>query len=157
MIPDILILSQAAAENYRSDVPWACISITDKIQKDADIDEHNRVDILRLEFFDLDPSNNITKWLDELNSTEDDLFTDWRAELVLEFVKSNINRIEELVIHCHAGVCRSAGIGAALLKIYTGDDSIVFESNRFQPNMLVYRLLLNKAIDLGMYNPHETP
>lgn len=48
-----------------------------------------------------------------------------------------------IIVHCDAGVSRSAGIAAALLKHYNGDDSEIFDNPRYVPNMLCYRTMLN--------------
>lgn len=49
---------------------------------------------------------------------------------------------QRIVVHCSAGKSRSAAVGAALHKIFNGDDSIIFKDPRYFPNMRVYRMLL---------------
>ena len=44
-------------------------------------------------------------------------------------------------------ISRSSGVGAAILKHYTGDDSSVFENPRFHPNMWCYRKTLSALVN----------
>jgi hypothetical protein len=48
------------------------------------------------------------------------------------------------------GICRSAGIAAAISKVLTGDDSRFFDKSRYVPNMLCYRLTLEALYKLGL-------
>lgn len=52
------------------------------------------------------------------------------------------NEIEELIIHCHAGISRSAAVAAALCKVHGIDDSTYFTQSRYSPNMYVYDKIL---------------
>ena len=64
------------------------------------------------------------------------------ADKIIEFVNHYVNDVDEIVVHCGAGVSRSAGVCAALMLILTGDDSSIFNNSRFRPNMHCYRLVL---------------
>lgn len=66
--------------------------------------------------------------------------TDEQADQVVEFVEK-YKDVELIVVHCEAGISRSAGLAAALSKIMTGDDIRFFK--KFLPNMLVYRKIIN--------------
>lgn len=50
--------------------------------------------------------------------------------------------IEKIIVHCDAGVSRSAGICAALMNIFEGDDWAIFDNPKYCPNMTCYRSLL---------------
>jgi predicted protein tyrosine phosphatase len=67
------------------------------------------------------------------------------ASKIRQFVEANKDR--KIIVHCDAGISRSAGIAAALMKFYNGDDSMIFDSPRYRPNMLCYRLMLNELND----------
>lgn len=59
------------------------------------------------------------------------IFTRGHALLIKKFIYAhNVNRI---IIHCDAGVSRSAGIGAALNKYFNGRDQFYFDN--YCPNM----------------------
>lgn len=70
-----------------------------------------------------------------------DCMTEEDAQKIATFVKRHEDK--KIIVHCDAGVSRSAGIVAAIMKYYTGDDSRIFDSPRYCPNMLCYRLTLN--------------
>jgi len=48
-----------------------------------------------------------------------------------------------LFVHCDAGLSRSPGVVAAILKRKTGDDSAIFNSKKYMPNRRVYRSVLD--------------
>lgn len=69
------------------------------------------------------------------------LFSPTDAQAVVAFVRTHhVCGIRRVLIHCDAGISRSAGMAAALAKFYTGDDFWFFKHKR--PNMLVYRLMM---------------
>ena len=68
------------------------------------------------------------------------LMSDEDAEKVVRFVLRHSD--SDLIIHCDAGISRSAGVGAAIMKAINGDDSPVFDSGRYRPNMWCYRKTL---------------
>ncbi len=76
------------------------------------------------------------KFIDKLkrNMSEAD------AESIAAFVEANPGL--PVIVHCDAGISRSSGVGAAILKHYTGDDSSVFDNPRFHPNIWCYRKTL---------------
>ncbi len=66
-----------------------------------------------------------------------------QAARIADFVRRWIDEVEAVVVHCDAGLSRSAGIGAAIMKWANGDDSAVFKKGWYCPNMRCYRLMLN--------------
>lgn len=70
------------------------------------------------------------------------LMSDEDAEKVVRFVLRHSDC--DLIIHCDAGISRSAGVGAAIIKVINGDDSPVFENGQYHPNMWCYRKTLEK-------------
>ena len=70
------------------------------------------------------------------------------SDKIVEFM-SRHQDIEECVVHCHAGVSRSAGVAAALSLVFNGSDKEILENPRFSPNMLCYHSVLDA------YKRHE--
>jgi predicted protein tyrosine phosphatase len=75
------------------------------------------------------------------------------AREIYSFVRWNIMAIEELYIHCDAGISRSAGVAAALSKIFLGTDEEFFKAP-YHPNRLIYRLILELHESQGNIGPH---
>jgi len=73
------------------------------------------------------------------------LFNCLMARRIIEFVDKHIktNDVDYILIHCWAGISRSAAVAAALHKFYSGSDMIIFKSKLYSPNMLVYRVMLD--------------
>lgn len=65
-------------------------------------------------------------------------FSKFQAKKIFDYV--NEMKPELIIVHCHAGVCRSAAVAAALSKIMFNRDDDIFDSK--VPNMWVYKTLL---------------
>lgn len=63
------------------------------------------------------------------------------AEQVLDVVERV--GVDRVVVQCEAGRSRSAGLAAALGKIYNDDDWFIFDNAKYNPNRYVYRTMLN--------------
>lgn len=94
---------------------------------------------------------NLVADIERLWFTDDDRPCDG-AELITEADAVQIKRILkrfphlDVIVHCDAGTSRSAGVAAAILKAYTGDDSQIFDNPKYKPNMLCYRTVLNELM-----------
>jgi len=144
---NLTVLNRYSMESFRTNEPYIVISIrcpNDSLPKFAF--DSNRKDVLYIEINDTDDKKLAEKYDYKMLSEEE-------AEQILEFVFHHKDNIPNVVVHCDAGKSRSAGTAAALLKIFNGDDSSIMENRRFIPNMYIYRLLLNKAFDKGIYKP----
>ena len=94
------------------------------------------VSVLCLSFCDADrPGTDVYGHM----VTERDLMTDADASRVAALVKGHPN--EDVIVHCDAGISRSAGVAAAIAKFRSGDDTVIFKS--YRPNMWAYRKTLN--------------
>ena len=114
----------------------AVISIqSPKHSEEIDINE-NVIDILYLFFYDVDK-----------DYPERDIFamTEEDAERVANFTKRNITRCNTLFVSCDAGISRSAGVAAAILKWWDGNDSPIFKGP-YVPNMRCYNLTYKHLI-----------
>lgn len=70
------------------------------------------------------------------------VISDEQADQIVNFVLTYKDYCTRIICHCGAGISRSAGCCAAIMKALTGDDSRVFDSGQFLPNMTVYRKVL---------------
>ena len=144
---DIRILNRKEAKkfSYEShDFKTAIISITDTDKADV-IFEKNEINgiraVLRLKFDDVERD-----YKNEHCITKED------AENIVKFVNKNKNKVDKFIVHCEAGVSRSAGVGAAIMKALNGDDWDVFKNPLKCPNMKCYRTVLNAFIDAGYFD-----
>ena len=144
---DIRILNRKEAKKFSCeshDFKSAIISITDTDKADV-IFEKNEANgikaVLRLKFDDVERD-----YKNEHCITKED------AENIVKFVNKNKNRVDKFIIHCEAGVSRSAGVGAAIMKALNGDDWDVFKNPLKCPNMKCYRTVLNAFIDAGYFD-----
>lgn len=87
---------------------------------------------------------------DDVEIGEKNCITKETAIKIIEFVNSYLNKVEKIVVHCEAGVSRSAGICAALMQIINGSDADIFDNPRFCPNMTCYRSIMENYY--GSYN-----
>lgn len=76
--------------------------------------------------------------------SENDLITEFDAWLVKRLL--NLYPDTDVIVHCDAGISRSSGVAAAILKAKTGDDSQIFNSPKFRPNMRCYRIVLDELM-----------
>lgn len=72
-----------------------------------------------------------------------------QAKQVAEFVLKWKDKVDGILVNCEAGISRSSGTCAAIMKYLTGDDSRIFESSMFCPNMTCYRLVLDALMKEG--------
>ena len=137
----IVVMNREMAKKYsfRTDIPKTIIvSISDANQAANTFYSNNNIlDVLRLNFDDVDT--------DSKNAMQPST-----AETIISFVNQYINNIDQIVVHCGAGISRSVGVAAALMLIINGDDKDIFENGRYCPNMLCYKLILNAYF--GTYN-----
>ena len=70
--------------------------------------------------------------------------SDFQAKRIAEVVNSNKD-VEKIVVHCEAGVSRSAGVAAAIGMAINGDDSFIFNDGNFN-NVPPFSYLLRSTI-----------
>lgn len=105
---------------------------------------HGFKDVLQIEFWDV---------LEDRENYK--MITDEQGKIIQDFILKNIN--ETFVIHCAAGISRSAGVGKAVecLKYFgAGDDakyeyqtcfsSKIDEHKRYSPNLTVFNKIIKK-------------
>ena len=127
--------------------PTVMISISDPHMQYAAApfgSEENKVlQILSLCFADADqPGPDIYGY----DARVEDLMRDEDAAKVAELLRTYPDT--DVIVHCDAGISRSAGIAAAILKHTTGDDSSIFDNGLYDPNRWCYQKTLKALTDL---------
>jgi predicted protein tyrosine phosphatase len=118
--------------------PHLIISVTSAVTDQARLRAGAlRRGVLRLSFLDADAPT--------AEMPEEQLFSNEQAAKVWSFVANRPADVTLIVVHCDAGVSRSAGIAAALAKVFLGDDTEFF-GGRYRPNRRVYRAVLEAAL-----------
>lgn len=137
-MPEIIVMPRTGAVRYchkQHDTESIMISISTPLSPYDNApftSPTNKIKgILRLYFTDTDGGED--------SMTPDD------AKAICEFVTRHAN-IPNIIVHCDAGQSRSAGVAAALLKCFTGDDSQIFNNPYYKPNRHCYRLVLNELM-----------
>lgn len=128
MMQIYLNMSREKVQTFSYHEKWGLISVNDPCHDMPDIQCGNLHTYLKLTFQDVD--EGCDGWL----------FDDEDAIKIKNYIEAN-SHLPLIVIHCYAGVSRSAAIAAALSKHYNGSDKMFFQ--RYTPNALVYRKLLN--------------
>ena len=128
----LLVLPRSAAQDFTYDKPWACISIGTEPGDWPKINMCQRIDILQIAFADLSkPEKDMI------------LFNEKHAKQIWDFVDKVWDKIDVLMVHCMAGVCRSPAVAAAIAKVKYGDDFMYFDL--YLPNSLVYTTMLKQC------------
>lgn len=124
--------------------PEECIiiSMVDPKKPEAAIPKHSNIlAIHRVEpFHDVDmDGERILRAASTVPVEYYTAFTADRAQKIAEFVKSFERKMPPLIVaHCEAGICRSAGVVAAIQSYYRLDGISAFVTGI--PNRLVFRL-----------------
>ena len=124
---------KAKSESYRLKVPTLIISITDPFGSlNTFAQNRNIVSICRVQFDDVTRENA---------GPDDILMRVQDAQKIRDYVRAYADKVECIIVHCEAGISRSAGVMAAIQKYLLGDDSEIFNSNLYLPNEHCYRLM----------------
>lgn len=125
--------------------PTAIVSITGPKEPDVTFADNPQVKkIFRMRFHDLDEHEAD---LLELDPPKQEDVAGLKA-----FVDTlRLDGIELLIVHCAAGISRSAGVGCAIDE-YLGLDHDFWRDKYYHPNRLVYKLCCK---ELGMARTEE--
>ncbi len=138
---NITVLSRMNAEklsynDFSSDKIIISIRTPEDEQAVFNAENNSIKDILYLSFYDVS------------NETQD-IFKGYSAMMdedalkIKEFVLKWKDKVDTIIVHCDAGVSRSAGVAAGILDGLNLDSSPIFDSKLYYPNMLCYRKTLN--------------
>lgn len=142
----IVVMSRAQASRFFMNMTsiekshYACISICG-LNDDPPLKTHYPKKSLFMTFDDIDQV--CLDWMSEVPMQP------WDADEIAGFVKTiaNVFLIDTLIVHCEAGMSRSAGVAAAIMKWLNNDDTPIFDVPRYRPNMRCYRMTLNALMD----------
>jgi predicted protein tyrosine phosphatase len=134
-IKHVLFTSQKAAEAKASWSDWAVISINSSGTSTQL--KGGWKDVLSLEFDDIVDYEENAK-----------LFSEAQARQIIEFVmRCNAEETEGLLVHCNAGVCRSAAVAKWVSEKY----GLGFPLDYDKHNKHVYRVLKEENQLVGFY------
>jgi predicted protein tyrosine phosphatase len=136
MLSKVLFMSQADAENTAAVPGWAVISITQPSDRDAVLQEGWGA-VLRMRFHDTDDDESILT-----------VFSRKDAETVVYFVRAQEAKVGGILVHCSAGISRSAAIAKFIADTYKLD----FPEKYSAYNKLIYRRL-NQVLWREAYGP----
>lgn len=68
--------------------------------------------------------------------------TEQQARKIAKFVMRYKDSVEQIIVHCDAGISRSAGVAAAIAKYLNGSDDDFFVRSPYTPNMTCYHTVL---------------
>lgn len=148
---DLQVLDRELMARTTHERPYAVISITDPAQrltkyKPVVPDSDYLWWILELDFHDVD-QDEVDKYPDLKDRFV--FMSDEDAVNTVNFIEGVIqDRVNLIVIHCEAGICRSAGVAAAIAKVYNGDDAFFFK--HFVPNRMVFRKMMEEFHTRGL-------
>ena len=139
---NIIILPKYRAEKFEPANRTIMISVVDPEEPTPNIQFENKfVDIFYLKFHDTD-----SRYSDNYQALSEST-----ALEILVFVKKYVDIIDTIVVHCMAGISRSAGIAAALSDILGMGSQHIF-NGPYIPNRHVYRMILNTNFEHGVFN-----
>lgn len=152
-IPKIVVLSRREAELSEASIPNIIISIRSPGERRAIVGGNNPLDVMFLEFNDVDEHGMVWTLHGSMLKKNVKLFTEEDAKKVLEFVNKYKDKAELIICHCEAGISRSAGMAAALCTILGSpekDAEIWTKRNeigqlKHRPNVHVYQTMLAAA------------
>ena len=138
---NIIVKSRQEIESLIFESPYIVVSISDPYSARPVIRANsNLLKTLYLQFHDID--NYIPNDKNEIDKKPITYFAQSQARNIIDFVKEFIGKDVTLIVHCEAGICRSAGVAASLSKCILGHDSRYFK--QYIPNMLVYQTIINE-------------
>jgi predicted protein tyrosine phosphatase len=91
-----------------------------------------------------DITSSEEKIIEYLRSYNTHIFSDEQARQVAEFVLKHNGNTDVLICQCHYGQSRSAGCAAAITEYFNGNGIDIFTDDRFYPNKLVYRKVVEE-------------
>lgn len=89
-------------------------------------------------------SSSDKKLIEYLRAHNVHIISDKQAQQIAEFVLLHQSETDVLICQCQYGQSRSAGCAAAIIEYFNGNGITIFADDRYYPNKLVYRKVLEK-------------
>ena len=89
---------------------------------------------------------------DSLTGVSYKLISKEDAKKIVDFVIAWKDKVDKIIVHCNAGISRSSGVCAAIMKALNGNDKEIFNSHRYLPNTTCYKMVLEEFVERGIYN-----
>jgi predicted protein tyrosine phosphatase len=145
----VIALSRALALWMADQIPepHVIVSIIEPHEAPLEfVENKSRLAILSLNFYDLD--YNPERWGEQdtkeiVEQYGHGIFTPDQAKQIVDFVEEWKKKAQMIMVHCSAGVSRSAGVAGAISLVLNGKDEAFFKG-RYIPNRFVYRTILNE-------------
>lgn len=123
------------------DKPHVLISFRSPESRMAEIKPNEQMlDVLFMEFHDTDRDHSVDAFDIKLIA-----ITREQGQEIKDFVEAWKGKVEAIVCQCEAGISRSSGAAAAIAVCLDGSgaDQEIFDNPEYQPNMKVYRTVMN--------------
>lgn len=141
---NVYVMSRQNAIRYchqKHDTPVVMVSISDPSMRynsaPFQSKENGIKEILRLSFADADkPGTDVYGHI----ADSSDLMQPEDGQKIKKLLDRHVDT--DVIVHCDAGISRSAGVAAGILKGLTNDDSQIFDNPRYYPNRHCYRTTL---------------
>lgn len=135
MLNRVMFVSRTAAENTAGMPKWAVISVS---EPDSAFGQAKLMQgwysILRVSFHDVDPHRYEYEEPYEVMDADD-------AAAIVAFVESVAPHVDGVLVHCKAGISRSAAVAKWIAKRY----GLTFNHQYSQYNQHVYQMLVEAA------------
>ena len=133
----VIALSAKAAQKFRSPAPYVIVQVTDPRTKHPYIHDHSGLQAtIGFHFDDILPVASA-----DIHGFSSYIPMDvQQAERIARFVKAWWEKVETIIVHCHAGISRSVGIALAIREFYGQNaDALHTEPKRY--NRHCYELM----------------
>ena len=109
---------------------YIIISINDTNHNTVIYDNKHIIDTLKLWFDDIDiPIPNC-----QMMTLSD-------SQKIKKFIDTYKDRVNNIVVHCTAGISRSGAVGCVLARYLNSDDSYLLSTGKYIPNKHVYKIM----------------